>query len=142
MKTMMKVMMQTRKLIQLTKFVPIIAVVIFCNSYVNAQIVSENCGQTAKIRNPLLQEAEKQQFNVLHVEFVGQFAFSGRKLFAITGPIISEGDIFSIRRFRAAVRKLSEAKIIWPLRYDDTEVRLKPQTKQIDITFCVKERHK
>src|SRR5438552_2022160 len=86
--------MMARVTNMLRSFLLVPAIIVFAN-LVSAQVEPPYvCGQAKDLRESLINEAEQQEFNVRRIEFVGNIHYSGRKLFARTGPIINEGDIF------------------------------------------------
>jgi hypothetical protein len=106
-----------------------------------AQSSDDACGQTKAERDPLVQEAQREQFNVRRVEFAGSFSIRGRDLFKRV-RMINEGDIFTRANLEAARKRLSRFGKIYPVTPDDIEIRLDRHYRSIDIVFCIKERAK
>ncbi|MBX3245267.1 MAG: hypothetical protein KF685_12525 [Acidobacteria bacterium] len=109
----------------------------------------EVCSQPKEERDALINEAEREEFNVRHVEFVGNTYTRARDLFRRISPIINEGDIFARANLEKAVKRMSKMKAIYPITMDNVEVRLDRSYeragrtyKVIDIIFCIEQKPK
>jgi hypothetical protein len=100
---------------------------------------TEICGFSSSVRDPLIDEAEREQFNVRRVEFVGSTYTRGRDLFK-RARSVNEGDIFTRHNLGIALKQLSKMKQLHPVSMDDVEVRLDRPHRSIDILFCVKQK--
>ncbi len=99
------------------------------------------CAQSKTQRDELIDEAEREYFNVRHVEFVGNTYTRGRDLFKNLRAVI-EGDIFTRKNLVLSLKRVSKMRAIYPVTLDGVEVRLDRQDKSINITICVKQRPK
>ena len=95
------------------------------------------CAQTKDVRNPLIDEAERNEFNTLRVEISGNTYTRGREFWKRMSAGLNEGDIFTRRALEETVRRISKMKSIYPISMENVLVRLNRTTEQIDILFCV-----
>ncbi len=98
------------------------------------------CSQLKDIRDQLMHEAERAQFNVRYVEFVGPTYTRGREFFKRSR--LGEGDIFTRKGLEASVKEISKMKTIYPITMDSVEVKLERTDRTINIIFCVRQRPK
>jgi len=95
------------------------------------------CGFTKEVLDPLVDEAERKQFNVRRVEIAGSAytrdrAFRKRMVVGMT-----EGDIFTRAALERSVRNIGKMKEVYPITLQDVEVRLNREDKVIDVVICV-----
>lgn len=102
-------------------------------------IVLEACGHSKSVRDPLIDEAERGQFNVRRVEFVGSTYTRGRDLFK-QARSVNEGDIFTRENLEIAVKRISKMRTVYPITMDNVEARLDRSDKSVDIVFCIKQK--
>ncbi len=101
----------------------------------------EVCKQGKKVRDPLIEEAERDQFNVRRVEIVGS-TYNRDREFRRRMFMTNEGDIFTRRNLEKAVKRISKMNTIFPIMMENVEVRLDRTYMEIDIVFCVKQKPK
>ncbi len=98
------------------------------------------CGHSADIRDPIIEEAERSEFNVRFVSIVGntytRYREFGKRMYQ------SEGDIFTREKLERTVKRISKMRSIYPINMDNIEVRLDRNNGYIDIVFCVKQKPK
>lgn len=98
----------------------------------------EPCGHSADLRNPMIEVAERSQFNVRYVEIVGntytRYREFGKRMYQ------TEGDIFSREKLEKSVKRISKMRTIYPINMDNIEIRLDRKNGYIDIVFCVKQK--
>lgn len=100
------------------------------------------CAQTKDVRDRLIDEAERNEFNTLRVEISGNSYTRGREFWKRMAAGLNEGDIFTRRALEESVRRISKMKSIYPISMDNVSVRLNRTTEQIDILFCVEQKPK
>ncbi len=100
------------------------------------------CRQEKKEKLSLIQKAEVDQYNVLHIEFLGNSRFSGRHLFKRTKPILDEGDIFTRQNLESAIGSVGKMRGIYPVTLDNVVIRLIEADRRINILFCLDEKPK
>ncbi len=103
--------------------------------------VQRTCGQTREERVPLINEAFTSVFTVRRVSFAGN-TYTRDRDFRERKRTLNEGDIFTPEALETSVKRLSKMRSIRPIRMDDIEVTLDRPRKDIDITFCIRQRPK
>lgn len=69
--------------------------------------LNEECGQSKEIRDPLIDEAELEQFSVRRVEIVGGTYTRDREFRKRMG-FVNEGDIFVRKNLEATVKRICQ----------------------------------
>ena len=101
--------------------------------------IEEPCGQSKEILDPLTDEAERLEFNVKHIEIVGN-TYTRYREFA--KRMLLKGDIFRREFLEKTVTRISRMKTIYPISMESVEVRLNREDKIVNISFCVKQKPK
>jgi len=102
-------------------------------------IYKQYCEQPGDLRDELISQAQKDVFNVRHVEFLGAEHVRARELFKRVW-MVNEGDIFTRENLEKALKHLSGFGKIYPVTMDGVTVKIDERDKTIDILYCVKER--
>ncbi|HKP69487.1 MAG TPA: hypothetical protein VJV05_09400 [Pyrinomonadaceae bacterium] len=110
---------------------------LYSQSKAEAATNDPNCGLKKEVLDPLVAEAERDQFNTRHVEFVGPTYTRGREFFKRMVNGMSQGDVFTRSALERSVRNVGKMKQVYPITIEDTEVRLDRANRYIDITICV-----
>src|ERR1700730_4935908 len=78
---------------------------------------SSPCSQPTVERNTLMDEAQRNEFSVRRVEFVGLTYTHDHVLRDRLTPIVNEGDVFTRDKLVRSLRRMSALKrAIYPLR--------------------------
>jgi outer membrane protein assembly factor BamA len=97
-----------------------------------------NSRQTKAERFQLIDEAERNQYWVRRVEFVGNEHIRDstlRRRF-----LQQEGDVFTRRDLAKGLKSLSRVKLIYPVTLYDVDVRLTREDRLIDLVIFFRER--
>jgi outer membrane protein assembly factor BamA len=89
--------------------------------------------QTNAERSQLIAEAEKNQYWVRRVEFVGNEHIRDHTVRRRFHQ--QEGDVFTRQDLEKGLKSLSSVKLIYPVTINDVEVRLDREEKLIDFTI-------
>ena len=90
-----------------------------------------------------MDEAQRNEFTVRRVEFVGNTYTRDHVLRDRMTPIINEGDVFTRAKLVRSLRRMSALKrTIYPLRLTDVEIRLDRAEGLVDMTICFRERRR
>ena len=90
-----------------------------------------------------MNEAQRNEFTVRRVEFVGNTYTRDHVLRDRMTPIINEGDVFTRAKLARSLRRMSALKrTIYPLRLTDVEIRLDRSEGLVDMTICFRERRR
>lgn len=110
----------------------------------NQPLAEDNpkCGQPLEISGPLIDEAERKEFNTKWVEIAGNTYTRWREFGRRMAPGMNEGDIFTRAGLEASIKKISKMKTIYPISKENIEIRLDRADGTIDIVFCVKQKPK
>jgi len=105
----------------------------------NQPLAEDNpkCGQPLEMSGPLIDEAERKEFNTKRVEIAGITYTRGREFWRRMAPGMNEGDIFTRAGLEASIKKISKMKTIYPISKENIEIRLDRADETIDIVFCV-----
>ena len=98
------------------------------------------CGQSIKVSGPMIDEAEREQFNTRRVEIVGNTYTRYREFRKRMVNGMSEGDIFTRVALEKSVRQVSRIRSIYDITMENIEIRLNREDRSIDIVFCVKQK--
>ena len=96
-----------------------------------------DCGFKKEVLDPLIDEAERGQFNTLRVEIVGSTYTRDREFRKKMENGMSEGDIFTRAALERSIRNVGKMKQIYPLTLEDVEVRLDRTHRLINLVICV-----
>ena len=111
----------------------------FCLLVANAS--NPACYQAAAERNKILDEAQRNEFTVRRVEFVGLTYTRDQALRDRMTPIINEGDVLTREKLVRSLRRMSALKrAIYPLRLTDVALRVDRQYGLVDMTICFRQR--
>ena len=101
------------------------------------------CSQAASERNRLIDEAERNEFTVRRVEFIGNTHTRDRILRTPMTAIVNEGDVFPREKLVRSLRRMSTLKrVIYPVRVTDVAIRLDRTERLVDMTICFRERRR
>ena len=88
-----------------------------------------------------MDEAQRNEFSVRRVEFVGLTYTHDHVLRDRLPPIVNEGDVFTRDKLVRSLRRMSALKrAIYPLRLTDVEIRLDRTQGLVDMTICFRQR--
>lgn len=99
------------------------------------------CFQSAADRNNLMDEAERNQFTVRRVEFLGLAYTRDNVVRRRTSPGMNEGDLFTRQNLLRSLRRMSTLKRLYPVRLKNVELRLDRADRLVDMTICFTERY-
>ena len=100
------------------------------------------CAQPSAERDDLMNEAQRNQFTVRRVEFLGLTYTRDTLVRGRMGPVMNEGDLFTRQRLLRSLRRVNTLKRIYPVRLRHVEVRLDRPERLIDMTICFTERRR
>lgn len=97
--------------------------------------------QTDAERSALVGEAERNQFTVRRIEFLGN---NHTRHYVLARRVaLQEGELFTGDLLERSLRDLSGlSRIIRPVRLKDVGVRLNREEKLVDLTILVRERRR
>ena len=99
------------------------------------------CSQPAAERNKLMDEAQRNEFSVRRVEFIGLTYTRDYVMRKQMTPIVNEGDVFTRDKLVRSLRRMSSLKrAIYPLRLSDVEIRIDRAQGLVDMTICFRQR--
>ena len=98
------------------------------------------CAQPKTERDNLMNEAQRNQFTVRRVEFLGLTHTRDALVRARMGSLMNEGDLFTRQKLLRSLRRMSMLKLIYPVQLKDVEIRLDGSERQIDMAICFTER--
>ena len=99
------------------------------------------CYQPVAERNKILDEAQRNEFTVRRVEFVGLTYTRDQTLRDRMTPIINEGDVLTREKLVRSLRRMSGLKrAIYPLRLANVALRVDRQYGLVDMTICFRQR--
>ena len=88
-----------------------------------------------------MDEAQRNEFSVRRVEFVGLTYTRDHVLRDRMTPIVNEGDVFTREKLVRSLRRMSALKrAIYPLRLTDVVIRLDRPDGLVDMTICFRQR--
>jgi outer membrane protein assembly factor BamA len=90
----------------------------------------------------LVEKAEQNQYRVSHIYFSGNIEIRDRVLRRKVNTRLNEGDIFTRQNLYQSLKKLSELKVIYAVRFEDVEVSLDEENRNIDLTVTVREKRR
>ncbi len=90
----------------------------------------------------LIEKAEQNQYRVSHIYFSGNIEIRDRVLRRKVNTRLNEGDIFTRQNLYQSLKKLSELKVIYAVRFEDVEVSLDEENRNIDLTVTVREKRR
>jgi len=104
-------------------------------------IGSSDCNQSSKERNALISEAERNEFTVRRVEFIGLTYTHDQLVRDRMTPLVNEGDIFSREKLVKSLQNMSRLRVsIYPLRLRDVALQLDRSEKLVDMIICFKQK--
>ena len=100
------------------------------------------CSQPAAERNKLMDDAQRNEFTLRRVEFVGLTYTRDHVLRDRMTPVINEGDVFTRAKLVTSLRRMSGLKrAIYPLRLTNVVIQLdRSQGGFVDMTVCFRQR--
>lgn len=98
------------------------------------------CSQSAAEQTNLMDEAQRNQFTVRRVEFLGLTHTPDSLVRGRMTPLMNEGDLFTRARLLRSLRQMSTLKPIYPVRLKDVEFRLARSDRLVDMAICFTER--
>lgn len=102
---------------------------------VSPAVGDDVCGQPKNIREELIDEAEKQHYNIVWVEVSGNESIRYREFRKRFARGFEEGDIFTRKKLDDSLRRLSRFRKIYPVSIENVIVRLDRENRSIDIIF-------
>ena len=103
--------------------------------------VDSSCKQSAAEQNSLMTIAEKQNFTLRRIEFLGLRYTPDQQVRDRMGPFVNEGDVFSRKKLVKGLQNMSKlTRAIYPVRMRDVVFSLNKPEQHIDMTICFKER--
>lgn len=85
-----------------------------------------------------MDEAQRHEFTVRRVEFVGLTYTRDNVLRDRMTPIINEGDVFTRDKLARSLRRMSALnRAIYPLRLANVVIRLDRSDSHVDMTICL-----
>jgi len=103
-------------------------------------VFSDACSQSESERTANLDEAEKNSYAIRRVEFLGNN--NTRDIVLRRRILLEEGEPLTRKKIEESLKRLSQLKIIYPLRFDNVEIQLDRPNKIADLTICVTEKRK
>src|SRR5258707_13883663 len=98
---------------------------------------NSQCSQPTDERNKLVDEAQRNEFTVRRVEFVGLTYTRDQVLRDRMTPIVNEGDVFTRDKLVRSLRHMSGLnRAIYPLRLTDVVIQLDRRDSHVDMTIC------
>jgi hypothetical protein len=110
---------------------------LFSQTQISAALPEQSCGYAKRVLDPLVEEADRGQFNTRRVEIAGSTYTRDRKFRKRMAPGMNEGDIFTQGSLQKTVRSIARMKVIYPITMDNIEVRLNRPERIIDVVICV-----
>lgn len=102
-----------------------------------------DCEQSAAEQTALIGLAEKQNFTVRRVEFLGLTYTRDHVVRERMTPFVNEGDLFSRSRLVKSLQNMSKLnRVIYPVRMRDVVLSLKKPEQHVDMLICFKERRR
>jgi hypothetical protein len=107
---------------------------------VNLWIAPSNSGKAdeAGYYAQLMEEATQTEYNVRRVEFSGNQHIRDNTL--RRRFVQQEGDVFSKKALEQSLKNFSKLRMIYPVTFNDVEVRLDREEKLMDFTIFFRER--
>jgi hypothetical protein len=88
-----------------------------------------------------MDEAQRNEFTVRRVEFVGLTYTRDYVLRNRMTPVINEGDVFTRTKLVRSLRRMSSLKhAIYPLSLTDVVIQLDRPDGHVDMTICFRQR--
>ena len=101
-----------------------------------------DCKQSIAEQNALMARAEKENFTVRRVEFLGLTNTPDQVVRKRMGPFVNEGDIFSRKKFIKSLQNMSKLKrTIYPVSMKDVVFELR-ESQVVDMLICFRERRR
>ena len=97
------------------------------------------CSQSTAERNSLMDEAQRDQFTVRRLEFMGT-AHTRDTVLRRRMTLLNEGEIFTREKLLTSLRRVSTVKQIYPVGIKNVEVRLERTERLVDMMICFTER--
>jgi hypothetical protein len=95
------------------------------------------CSQSKSRREALMRQAERQQFTLRRVEFLGLTYTRDEVVRARLIKFQQEGDLFSRAQLVKALNSMSKLRReIYPVRLSDIKVHLNESEQTVDMTIC------
>lgn len=99
------------------------------------------CNQSTSEQNSLMTRAEKENFTVRRVEFLG-LTHTPDQIVRNRMTFINEGDVFSRKKLARSLQNMSKLKrTIYPVALKDVVLELK-DPKVVDMLICFRERRR
>ena len=88
-----------------------------------------------------MDEAQRNEFTLRRVEFVGLTYTRDHVLRDRMTPVINEGDVFTRDKLVKSLRRMSELKrTIYPLSLTNVVIQLNRQERLVDLIICFQQR--
>jgi outer membrane protein assembly factor BamA len=97
------------------------------------------CGQKRAALDPIIEQAERDQYAIRRVEILGNFYIRDRDIRKSMDSEFSEGGLFTRKKLEDSMKGIAKLKKI---TLENIGLRTDQKTKDVDILFCVKERAK
>jgi hypothetical protein len=97
------------------------------------------CSQSAADRNKLMDEAQRNQFTVRRVEFLG-ITHTPDTMVRGRMTLLNEGEVFTRQKLLRSLRRVSTLKRIHPVQLTNVEIRLERPDRIVDMSICFTER--
>jgi hypothetical protein len=99
------------------------------------------CTQPATERNRLIDEAQRSEFTVRRVEFIGLTYTHDHLLRDRMTPIVNEGDVFTRDKLVRSLRSMNLLRrAIYPLRLENVVIQLDTSDSTVDMIICFRQR--
>jgi hypothetical protein len=100
------------------------------------------CPQPPAEQDPLIREAEENQYIVRRVEFLGNIHTRDYALRRRMN-LINEGEVFTRENLVRSIKNVSRLKnIVYPVKLNDATIRLDRSNKEVDILICFQEKRR
>lgn len=91
---------------------------------------------------PLIREAEVNQYTFRRVEFLGNVHIRD---YVLRRPmyLLTEGEVFTRKKLVRSLAKVNRlSKIIYPVKLSNVDILLDKERKEVDMTICFQEKHR
>jgi outer membrane protein assembly factor BamA len=103
-------------------------------------VFSDACPQSESERTANLDESEKNGYAIRRVDFFGNN--NTRDIVLRRRILLEEGEPLTRKKIEESLKRLSQLKMIYPLRFGNVEIQLDRPNKIADLTICVTEKRK
>jgi hypothetical protein len=104
------------------------------------QALNPPCSQLVAEQSSLIRKAQKNQYLIRRIEFVGNQNISDAVLRRRVW--LQEGNVFTRAMLVKSLAHVSKLKMISPVKLSDVMAQLNEEEKTIDVLICFKERRR